>query len=160
MARRLYLMQRFDETTCDPDGGLSLPAIALSNCQAWRGFGAYNTDGTLASPTPSLPSAVQVLHLRGRWHLVCVEATDFTWFDANGHRVPGTSPFTNTLTTTQRNQLRTRISGTEVDVSAAVGEPWETIITRLCNLNLILEARGIVVDIPLLWNSLDAQVGA
>lgn len=159
MARRLYLMQRFPDTVLDPDGGLTLPRFALINGQRWRGFGAYNDDGSLASPTPTLPDAAAALPIRDDWYLLCVEATVWTWFDtqvtANRGRRLLDAPFTRTLTVTERNGLRAFLAGKPVDVAFTNGEFAGVILQRLARFNARITASGIDLDPQALWNSLD-----
>lgn len=162
MARRLYLMQRFLDTDCDPNGGLSLPGIAVSNCQAWRGFGAYNADGTLAATPPAFPAAVQTLPIRGRWHLVCVEASDFTWFGDNGFRVPDRDPtqgFDFGLTPAQRTAIRNRIAASEIDVAVNAGDTLRDVLMRILRLNPGIAARAVAFDVQTLWGCLDVRMG-
>ena len=134
MAVRLYLMQAPAPVDVAPGGGLTLPAIALLNAVEWRGFGAYNDDGSLVTPTPALPTRVRILPIRADWRLLAINATDWTWLEARGRRLPD-PPLSRALTGAERSGLNTFLSSRGLEVTFANGDLVRDVVRRLVRLN-------------------------
>lgn len=145
MAVRLYLMQQPAPVAVDPDGGLTLPGIALAHAVNWRGWGAYNNDGSLADPTPALPTRVRMMPIRGGWWLLAVNATDWTWFDANGRRLPD-PPLDRALTAPERNGLNTFLGNRGIDMTFTNGDVVRDVVRRLVRLNPDVRLAAFAAD--------------
>ena len=137
MAIRLYLA-RAQAGAVEP-GGDAAPAIARRHAVAWRGWGWWNDDGTLATSPPPMPANVIAFQAGDDRHLLAVNATDFSWFDAHGREL-AVANLDDALSAPQRNAANTYLAANGYTTRTVAGDTPRALVERLAAENPRLPA--------------------